>query len=93
MFTLLSDGEVKCVASFDKAKKMARRESLSGHKVSIHKATKAERILAARRNRGWAVEVQMAGVKDWMECLDNEDAVTTLSAVREHGVSARIIRI
>ena len=93
MFTLLSDGEVKCVASFDKVKKMARCESRSGHKVSIHRATKAERILAARRNRGWAVEVQMAGVRDRLECLDNEDAVATLSAVRKNGVSARIVRV
>ena len=93
MFTLLSDGEVKYVASFDKVKKMARQERQSGHKVSIHKATKAERTLASRQSRGWAVEVQMAGVRDRLECLDNKDAIATLSAVRRNGVSARIVRV
>lgn len=93
MFTLISNGELLCVDSFDKVSEIARRESRSGHKVSIHKATKAERIIAKRHSRGWAVEVQMAGVRDRLECLDNEDAVATLSAVRRNGVSARIVRI
>jgi hypothetical protein len=93
MFTLISNGELLCVDSFDKVKEMARGESQAGHKVSIHRATKTEQILAAQRNRGWAVEVRMAGVRDRLACLDNEDAVATLSAVRKNGVSARIVRV
>ena len=94
-FSVVSDGVVVSVGLFEVVSALAAKERIGGRKVSVRRSTPAEVASMAQQadNRGWAVEVEMANRRDFLLCLDGEDAHSVLREVRGNGVNAQIVRV
>lgn len=94
LFTMVSDGVVARVSSFEDIVKLAADARLSGHRVSVHRSTPAElALISLQATRGWAVALSMGGRSDVLRCMDEEEARALLPDIRAYGVTANIVRL
>jgi len=90
-FSVVSDGAVVSVGSFDQIRVLAALERAEGHQVCVRRSTSLE-LAHEAAHLGWAVEVRMRDHRDVLQCLDNADAHRVLQEVRDNGVNAQIVR-
>lgn len=90
LFALVSNDAVLKVGSFAELHGLASEQAKRGGRVWLRRAVPDEK---AGDTRGWAVRISAAGMSDLLHCLDEEDAQTTLRAMRAHSIRARIVRV
>jgi len=90
-FSVVSDGVVVSVGSFDDVRILASLERAEGHQVCVRRSTPWE-LAHEAAHLGWAVEVRTRSHRDVLRCLDSADAHDVLQEVHRTGVTAKIVR-
>ncbi len=98
-FTMVSDGRILSIGSFEDVTSLATQERAAGHRVCVHRTRPADLASLPQGRtpsfdtRGFAVRLRQAGRTDLLHCLDAEDAQAVLEEIRSRGVQAKIVRV